>query len=114
MKKVHWQLAVAPWLLAASLAAGCGDNNVGSTERTATPQTAGSRDDAAAPNAITEPETAREDRPRVVALGDSLTAGLGLSSEQAFPALLQERIDAEGLDYEVVNAGVSGDTSAGG
>jgi acyl-CoA thioesterase-1 len=53
-------------------------------------------------------------RPVVLFLGDSLTAGYGLPAEQAFPALIQERIDAEGLDYRVVNAGVSGDTSAGG
>jgi acyl-CoA thioesterase I len=53
-------------------------------------------------------------RPRVVVLGDSLTAGLGLSPEQAYPALLEERLTAAGLDWEVVNAGVSGDTSAGG
>lgn len=53
-------------------------------------------------------------RPRIVALGDSLTAGLGLSPDQAYPSLLQRRLDAEGLKYEVVNAGVSGDTSAGG
>ena len=53
-------------------------------------------------------------RPRVVALGDSLTAGLGLPPGEAYPALLQQWIDKEGLNYEVVNAGVSGDTSAGG
>jgi acyl-CoA thioesterase-1 len=53
-------------------------------------------------------------RPRIVALGDSLTAGLGLSPGDAYPALLQQRVQAEGLDFEVVNAGVSGDTSAGG
>ena len=53
-------------------------------------------------------------RPRIVALGDSLTAGLGLPSDQAYPALLQQKLDANGYDYEVVNAGVSGDTSAGG
>ena len=53
-------------------------------------------------------------RPRLVALGDSLTAGLGLSPEQSWPALLQGRLDAAGHDLEVVNAGVSGDTSAGG
>jgi acyl-CoA thioesterase-1 len=47
-------------------------------------------------------------------LGDSLTAGLGLATSQAYPALVQQRIDAEKLNYEVVNAGVSGDTSAGG
>jgi acyl-CoA thioesterase-1 len=49
-----------------------------------------------------------------VALGDSLTAGLGLSPDQAYPALLQRRLDDAGLQYHVVNAGVSGDTSAGG
>jgi acyl-CoA thioesterase I len=47
-------------------------------------------------------------------LGDSLTAGLGLPREQAFPTLLQQRLDSAGLAYEVVNAGVSGDTTAGG
>ena len=52
--------------------------------------------------------------PRIVVLGDSLTAGLGLPAQQAYPALLQERLKSDGLNYEVVNAGVSGDTSAGG
>lgn len=53
-------------------------------------------------------------RPRVVALGDSLTAGYGLPPQQAYPALLQKKLDAEGYDFEVVNAGVPGDTTAGG
>ncbi|MBM3818643.1 MAG: arylesterase [Acidimicrobiia bacterium] len=53
-------------------------------------------------------------RPRVVFLGDSLTAGLGLPREQSVPSLVQARLDAAGYNYEVVNAGVSGDTSAGG
>jgi acyl-CoA thioesterase-1 len=53
-------------------------------------------------------------KPRIVVLGDSLTAGLGLPAGAAYPALLQQRLSEEGLDYEVVNAGVSGDTSAGG
>jgi acyl-CoA thioesterase-1 len=55
-----------------------------------------------------------EGEPVVLFLGTSLTAGYGLPESQAYPALLQERIDAAGLDYRVVNAGVSGDTSAGG
>ncbi|PYO04605.1 MAG: arylesterase [Candidatus Rokuibacteriota bacterium] len=50
----------------------------------------------------------------VVALGDSLTAGLGVAADEAFPARLQARLRAEGYDYRVVNAGVSGDTTAGG
>jgi acyl-CoA thioesterase-1 len=53
-------------------------------------------------------------RPRIVALGDSLTAGYGLNASQAYPALLQRKLDAAGGQFEVVNAGVSGDTSAGG
>lgn len=57
---------------------------------------------------------AADPRPKVVVLGDSLTTGLGLAPSEAFPALLQRRIDAAGLKYAVVNAGVSGDTSAGG
>jgi acyl-CoA thioesterase I len=51
--------------------------------------------------------------PTVVFLGTSLTAGLGLDPEQAYPALVQEKIDSAGLRYRVVNAGVSGETSAG-
>ncbi len=53
------------------------------------------------------------DRPTVVFLGTSLTAGYGLEPEQAYPALLQAKIDSAGLNYRVVNAGVSGETSAG-
>jgi len=54
------------------------------------------------------------DRPRIVFLGDSLTAGYGLEQPQAVPALIQARLKKEGYPFEVVNAGVSGDTSAGG
>jgi acyl-CoA thioesterase-1 len=50
----------------------------------------------------------------VVALGDSLTAGLGVAPDEAFPARLQARLRSEGLAYRVINAGVSGDTTAGG
>ncbi len=50
----------------------------------------------------------------LVFLGDSLTAGLGVETRQAFPALIQQRIDAAALPYRVINAGLSGDTSAGG
>jgi acyl-CoA thioesterase-1 len=53
-------------------------------------------------------------KPRIVVLGDSLTAGLGLPVADSYPSLLQQRVNASGFDYEVVNAGVSGDTSAGG
>ncbi len=54
------------------------------------------------------------ERPVIVFLGTSLTTGLGLEEDQAFPALIQEMIESAGFEYRVVNAGVSGDTSAGG
>jgi len=71
---------------------------------------------SAAPRAVPPPPAAPpvSTRLRIVALGDSLTAGLGLAADQAYPAVLQQRLKSAGLDYEVVNAGVSGDTSAGG
>lgn len=56
---------------------------------------------------------ASAERPSIVFLGTSLTAGLGLEPEQAFPALIQQKIDSAGLNYRVINAGVSGETSAG-
>lgn len=52
--------------------------------------------------------------PRIVILGDSITAGHGLDRAEAYPALLQKKFDEAGLTREVVNAGVSGDTTAGG
>jgi acyl-CoA thioesterase-1 len=51
---------------------------------------------------------------RVVILGDSITAGYGLDPEEAYPALLQKKIDAAALPFEIKNAGLSGDTTAGG
>jgi acyl-CoA thioesterase-1 len=50
----------------------------------------------------------------IVALGDSLTAGFGVAPEEAWPALIETRLKREGYPYRVVNAGVSGDTTAGG
>ena len=50
----------------------------------------------------------------IVAFGDSLTAGLGVTLEDSYPARLQAKLRAEGYDYRVVNAGASGDTTAGG
>jgi acyl-CoA thioesterase I len=53
------------------------------------------------------------ERPAVMFLGTSLTAGFGIDPDQAYPALIQRKIDSAGLNYRVVNAGVSGETSAG-
>jgi acyl-CoA thioesterase-1 len=64
--------------------------------------------------AVAFAQPARAATARIVAFGDSLTAGLGLPIEEAFPAKLQVWLREHGLDAEVVNAGVSGDTTAGG
>lgn len=60
------------------------------------------------------PVLAADERPVIVFLGDSLTAGYGLPGSQAFPALIEDRLAQAGVPARVINAGVSGDTSAGG
>jgi acyl-CoA thioesterase-1 len=57
--------------------------------------------------------TAGDTRRTLLFLGTSLTAGLGLDPDSAYPQQIQRKIDAKGLPYQVVNAGVSGETSAG-
>ena len=57
---------------------------------------------------------AQEEKKTILFFGDSITAGYGLEKEQAFPALIQNKIDSLGYSYNVVNAGLSGETSAGG
>ena len=83
--------------------AGCGEPDVRELSRA--PETA-----------PPPPAAAVEDdpRPTLVAFGDSLTAGYGIDLDEAWPARLQERLDAEGFAYRVVNAGVSGETTSGG
>jgi acyl-CoA thioesterase I len=78
----------------------------------ADPEPAGERTAAATPEVPAGAPSA--DAPRVVFLGDSLTAGLGVDAAHAYPALIQDRLRAAGYPHLVVNAGVSGDTSAGG
>lgn len=78
----------------------------------------GDRPQADAPARPAQPATpaspAQPSKPRIVFLGDSLTAGFGLASDKSFPSLIGKRLKDRGLDYDVINAGVSGDTSAGG
>jgi acyl-CoA thioesterase I len=63
---------------------------------------------------VSERPSTNAARPRIVFLGDSLTAGYGLAKEESVPSLIQTRLRSQGYPYDVVNAGVSGDTSAGG
>lgn len=66
------------------------------------------------PRDTTPATPAPDPRPVVLCFGTSLTAGLGLAPEEAFPALLQRKADSAGLGFRVVNAGVSGETAAAG
>ena len=59
-------------------------------------------------------EPAREEWPKIVAFGNSLTAGAGIPAETSYPSQLQQRLDESGYRFRVINAGVSGDTTAGG
>jgi acyl-CoA thioesterase I len=68
--------------------------------------------DARPPRATPHPRQPADARPVIVALGDSITAGYGLKPEEAYPAVLQRRLDAAGYRYHVVNAGVTRDTTA--
>lgn len=74
----------------------------------------GSGEGSAPERSSTQEVPSRTAHGAVVAFGDSLTAGLGIGLDEAYPAVLQNLLDEEGYPYEVVNAGVSGDTSAGG
>ena len=60
------------------------------------------------------PDATDGGKKRIVVLGDSITAGYGLDPQEAYPALLQKKIETASLPYTVTNAGVSGDTTAGG
>jgi acyl-CoA thioesterase-1 len=64
---------------------------------------------------MAEPAFAQAAKPiKMVVLGDSLTAGLGLPASGAFPARLQKALKAKGIEVDMINAGVSGDTTSGG
>jgi acyl-CoA thioesterase-1 len=65
--------------------------------------------------ALAQPPSAAPAKPiKIVAFGDSLTAGLGLPANQSFPARLQKALESKGIKVDMINAGVSGDTTSGG
>jgi acyl-CoA thioesterase-1 len=91
--------------LTVALMAACGGSK---PETPATQPAQAAAEPAKLPPLDTEPPA----RPKIVALGDSITAGLGVYQIDAYPAQLQALIDADGYNMEMVNAGESGDTSA--
>jgi len=106
LRRRHAKGVAAFALLASLLASGCSRKQ----------DTAQGVESAAAPAPVADAsaDPSAPSRPKIVILGDSLTAGYGLLENQAFPSVLQQKIDAEGYRFEVENAGVSGDTTAGG
>ncbi len=93
----------------AALAAACGNDDQNQAALRGPASEVSARGDSTETDA-----TAPAPAPTVLVLGTSLTAGLGLTADRAYPALIQAKIDSAGLGYRVVNAGVSGGTSAGG
>lgn len=95
-------------LFAVALLAACGKSSEATAEATSETPAAAKE---AAPTASVPVNDAR---PVILAFGDSLTEGYGLEKSQAYPTLLQKRLEEQGYPYRVVNAGISGDTTAGG
>jgi len=63
---------------------------------------------------VFNPSPGQAQNPVIIAFGDSLTAGLGVKAKEAWPAVVQDKLAAKGVHITMVNAGVSGDTTAGG
>ena len=100
---------LASLLLAASLLCGCRSK----APETAAPQPAAS-DSAAAPSPASDTTAVLDGRPVIIAFGDSLTAGYGADPGDSYPDYLQKDLDAKGYHYQVVNQGISGNTSKDG
>jgi acyl-CoA thioesterase-1 len=96
--------ATAPWVLAL-VAGACGAPKENAAARTAV--------GVESTTTARRPATRPTGRPRVLFLGTSLTAGLGLDPDSSYPAVIQRLATKEGVDVDVINAGLSGETSAG-
>jgi acyl-CoA thioesterase-1 len=112
------------WLYAAALGgclmAGCDGEPAPLPRDANNGQVAAATSDAGRSGSLDSPEPAgsttpqKNTLPKIVAFGDSLTAGFGVAAQDTYPVQLQRRLDAAGYRYLMVNAGVSGDTTAGG
>ncbi|MCX2720060.1 arylesterase [Lentiprolixibacter aurantiacus] len=102
MKSV-WKVLKFSYFLWLLFVLGCGD----STSKDKTPP-------AEAETSVDEPSDSTAEKGTILCFGDSLTAGMGLDPDDAYPAVLQQIIDSLSLNYSVVNAGLSGETTASG
>ena len=116
-RRHSWLCAAA---MAACLMAGCDGESTSGPRPVNDEQVAGSVPDGGQSSSSGRSESSdsaappKNTVPKIVAFGDSLTAGFGVAPQDAYPAQLQRRLDDAGYRYLVVNAGVSGDTTAGG
>ncbi|NVK50245.1 MAG: arylesterase [Cyclobacteriaceae bacterium] len=97
--KISNNIYILSWVLIGLLTFGCGENKVKKEEA--------SKQDEETASVETPKET-------ILFFGNSLTAGYGIDKEDAFAGLVQQRIDSLGLNYRVINGGLSGETTAGG
>lgn len=112
MKNLTLYILLTLTVLAAALA-GCSGSDDSDNQREV--QAVRNADRSERPRAQPAPSDVDDDgRGVILVLGNSLAAGYGVGAEEAFPALLQARIDSLGLPFQVVNAGLSGETTAGG
>jgi len=105
-----WSQRMTSAVLLSALTMACGGG--GAARDTASSTKPASPPESPGPAAASAP-AALDDRRTILFLGTSLTAGLGLEPDSAYPQQIQRKIDASRLPYQVVNAGVSGETSAG-
>jgi acyl-CoA thioesterase-1 len=102
----HWVLYIFCLVLALGLTTvGCGPKP---------PEPTPPISDGDAAKSVTKPSTTIDTRPAIVAFGDSLTAGFGAEPGNSYPDFLQKELDRAGLPWQVINAGVSGDTTTDG
>ena len=96
---------ITPLFLSCMLLLSCKGDNKGSNAL---------KNDPAEVNDVSSAEEQKDERKTILFFGNSLTAGLGLDKSESFPSLIQDRIDSLGMNYRVINAGLSGETSSNG
>jgi acyl-CoA thioesterase-1 len=100
------------WTALALLAAACGRDG-SRQEKQGMRDTGQSAGDSVRSRSGSASDNGKDARKTILFVGTSLTAGYGIEPQQAYPALIQKRLDSLGLNYEAINAGVSGETSSG-
>lgn len=110
LNKIDYWLVLISFLTFGIAASGCQSNNSSANKNQSREETNKNSNNKA--SGTPSPQSGKEKV--ILFFGNSLTAGLGVDKDQAFPSLIQDKIDSLGLNYKVVNAGISGETTAAG